>query len=82
MSDITTYYRTVFTIEVLSTSPVDHMELSEIAEATMDGDCSGFMQETIVEEVTEEKMAQLLIAQGSDPSFLIYDFDDEEFEEE
>lgn len=78
MTTTTKYYRTVLTVEILSTESVSDMELSEIADAIMEGDCSGAFTETVMEEVSEEKMAELLIAQGSDPSFLIYDSEEEE----
>lgn len=76
-----TYYRTVLTVEVLSTTPVADWDLSDIAREMVYGDVSGDWQVATVEEVTEERMSELLIAQGSDPSFLLGDEEDEEDEE-
>ena len=67
-----TYYRNVFMIEVLSDEPLAGLEVSDIDRLITDGPCSGLM--TVVtanEEVSEQHMAELLIAQGSDPEFLI-----------
>lgn len=72
---MTSYYRNVMTAEVLSDRPLDDAELHslDILHALItDGDCSGRTERTEVnEQLTAARMAELLIAQGSDPEFLI-----------
>ena len=75
---MTTYYRTVYQVEVLSIGPFDGGEslvnmsdLAAIAYEIDEGDCSGAVTEISSEEVTRERMAELLEAQGSEPEFLL-----------
>lgn len=67
---ITAYHRTLLLVEVLGNSPyaggVEHLH-----EAIHTGDFSGTVLMESTEEVTAEQVAQLLIMQGSDPSFLV-----------
>lgn len=67
------YYRNVFSIEVLSNDPLpEGMDLESVAYEITDGSCSGMATHALVnQEVSAERMAELLIAQGSDPEFLI-----------
>lgn len=66
------YYRTVYEIEVLSDIPPPSLPtLEQIAYDITEGHSSGVLNETIQEEVSRERMAELLIAQGSDPEFLL-----------
>ncbi len=65
------YCRTVITVEVLSDRLYDPETLKQVAYDIICGDCSGEWHVTSQEEVSEEKMAELLEAQGSDPSFLL-----------
>ena len=66
-------YRIVYKIEVLADSPLHHepLSLKDIAYEITDGHCSGVFLDTEVEEVSRERMSELLVAQGSDPSFLL-----------
>ena len=66
-------YRIVYKIEVLADSPMHHESLSlkDIAYEITEGHASGVFLDTEVEEVSKERMSELLIAQGSDPSFLL-----------
>ena len=69
------FYRTVVQVEILSDELVpDPADLDGINYQITEGGWSG-LAETIVlnEEVSRERMAVLLIAQGSDPSFLLGD---------
>ncbi len=69
------FYRTVFTIEVLSDEPLqaDGMGLEEINYEITEGHCSGVVTTDGSMEVTKKEMSDLLYAQGSDPSFLFGD---------
>ena len=78
----TRYYRTVIRFEILSDEPLpDCLTLGDIEEWTQSGPASGrFLDEEISEEVSAERMRELLIEQGSDPEFLVAP--DEETEDE
>lgn len=65
------YYRTIIQVEVLSESPYGVTNLEDIAYDIDQGGCSGVVKIVSSEEVSKEQMAELLIAQGSDPEFLI-----------
>ncbi len=67
------FYRTVISIEVLSEKPYDFNSLEDTCYDIMDGECSGKIKVVSKEEVYEEKMKKLLIAQGSDPDFFMLD---------
>lgn len=75
---MTKYYRTVITVEVLSDEPYNPASLAQVAHDTISGGCSGNWKITSSEEVTVKRMAELLEAQGSDPSFLIMEEDDKD----
>lgn len=64
------YYRTIITVEVLSDFPYDPESLEQISNDITDGDCSGKWQIVDSKEVNKHQMEQLLVEQGSDPSFL------------
>jgi hypothetical protein len=70
----TKYYRTVVTVEVLTSGKKmpSFWGLNHIAQEISDGDASGSWDYEIY-EVSKEEMIQLLENQGSDPSFLIPD---------
>lgn len=71
---MTKYYRTVFYVEVLSQdNPTGNLEIDGIAAAITGGDCSGDLKVVSVQEVTGPEMAELLVAQGSDPGFFQLD---------
>jgi len=64
-----TYWKSTFTLVVLSEdTPVDG-DIEGVAYAITDGDCSGQWERTGAVEVTAAEMAQLLIGQESDPAF-------------
>lgn len=65
------FYRTVFRMEVLSTEPLGSLSLSDINYEITEGHCSGMFLETREEEVSRDKMRGLLVAQGTDPEFLL-----------
>lgn len=64
-------YRTVFTFEVLSDEPLESLSLERLNHETTDGHCSGMFLDTNEEEVSSERMNELLITHGIDPSFLL-----------
>jgi len=72
-------YRIVYSIEVLTDSPMHHepLSLEDIAYEIREGHASGQFLDTIAQEISRETMSELLIAQGSDPEFLLGDPDDE-----
>lgn len=72
------FYRQVFEVEVLSEGePLDtYTSLSEIDYEITDGQSSGIVKEISRKEVTSKEMAELLKAQGSDPTFLLGGDDD------
>lgn len=76
------YYRNVIQIEVLSDRPLNgEDDLAAIAYEISEGGSSGMTITVIADEkVSAERMAELLTAQGSDPSFLIPGYDDQESE--
>lgn len=64
------FYRTVFQVEVLSETPIlGHVDLEDIAYQGTEGEWSVDMETVETETVGSEQMAELLIAQGSDPGF-------------
>ena len=68
------FYRQVVQVEILSEdAPLEWDNLADIHYAITTGDCSGKLNELIAEEVDGRKMAELLIKQGSDPSFFRLD---------
>lgn len=68
-----TFYRHVFSIEVLSEEELGSMSLVDIEEAITTGHCSGQFLETAVTKVRPKTMAKLLLKQGSDPEFFQLD---------
>ena len=72
----TDLWRTVIRLEVLSRGRLPDMELHELAEAVTTGDCSGSAHDATEQEVSAACMRRLLIAQGSDPEFLLDGDDD------
>ncbi len=72
------YYRTVYRVEVLSEEPVSTVDLGELRYLITDGDCSGEVDIIASSQVTHNNMVELLLEQGSDPPFLIYDYEETE----
>jgi len=72
MTESRKFYRQLFNIEVLSEGePLNDVSLQDIDYEITNGHCSGIVKEAVREEVTAEKMAELLKTQGSDPEFLL-----------
>jgi hypothetical protein len=65
------YYRTVIEVEVLSAGPDDPEDLEQVHHDIGEGDCSGKWRITASEDVTADRLADLLEAQGSEPGFLL-----------
>jgi hypothetical protein len=76
------YWKTTVVVTILTCGdePPDYPSLGDIGYDTTDGDASGVFTQTH-EEVTEQQMSELLVAQGSDPEFLILK-DEKEFGED
>lgn len=71
------FYRHVLTLEVLTADDtLDGMDLAGIAYEIEDGHASGMFLSEETEEVSRERMAELLTNQGSDPEFLLGEDDD------
>lgn len=68
------FHRTVIHVEVLSEEPYTFSgNLVDVANDISTGECSGIAR-TIQEETCDgARMAQLLVAQGSDPEFFMLD---------
>lgn len=71
-------YRTVLQVEVLhdSVKSFDGWSLADIENSFMEGESSGTWDIVAYNQVSREDMAQLAVAQGSDPGF--FGLDDEE----
>jgi hypothetical protein len=66
------YMRHVFTYEVLTVDgTLSDLDLEGIAYEVTHGHASGMFLSKEAEEVSEERMAELLLNQGSSPEFLI-----------
>jgi hypothetical protein len=76
------FYRTVIELEVLSDQPLGQFELETIVYEITEGSWSGVDTIVLQEEVSEGQLKELLIAQGSDPEFMLNDsdFDDDDIE--
>jgi hypothetical protein len=68
---MTTYYRRVLTLEVLSDRRTDELSMADLAYEITDGDASGAFLSDTTTEIGPEAMIGLLITQGSDPEFLL-----------
>jgi hypothetical protein len=68
------FYRTVYTLEVLSEEPVpDITSLDDLHYQTQFGEYSGITHRESSEEVNGKTMADLLMKQGSEPGFFKLD---------
>lgn len=65
------FYRTVITYEILTDVPYFFEDLGQVHYDVIEGEASGKLLSEVSEEVTRQEMGHLLIAQGSDPSFLL-----------
>lgn len=71
---MTKFYRTTFTIKVLSEEPLaDCLSLSQIDCITNEGDCVGYDLTSTEEELAPADMAKALIEAGSEPGFFQLD---------
>jgi len=71
------FYKTLITIEVLSVDPYDPDTLEDVCHDITEGHYSGSWKAAPSVEVTKEEMTEALIAQHTDPSFLLNDLDDD-----
>jgi hypothetical protein len=71
----TKFYKTIIQIEILSEDEPygEGQTLGDINYAITEGHCSGKITTISQDEVHASTMAQLLIAQGSDPEFFMID---------
>jgi hypothetical protein len=79
-----TFYRTLVQVEVLSEEPMEDTDVHDLAMlncAITDGDCSGEVKIVSREEKSGKEMAELLMAQGSDPGFFNIDAEGNDTEE-
>tara|TARA_R110002110_G_scaffold48486_6_gene144470 strand:- start:897 stop:1223 length:327 start_codon:yes stop_codon:yes gene_type:complete len=67
------YYRTTYTLEVLSIAPNTERSLEGLNYEITEGHCSGRLWQTGEEEVSDEQMESLLEIHGTDPTFLLGD---------
>lgn len=72
MVEKVSFYKTTYTVTVLS-DRVPEEDLQVVAREAVQGDYSWSYEITCQKEVTPEEMAELLIEQGSEPSFLLGD---------
>jgi hypothetical protein len=73
-----TFYATVITVEVISEEPYNPDTLADVHYDVTEGGCSGVWKITGRSTLTREQVKEALIAQGSDPEFLLGDDDDYE----
>ena len=73
------FWKTTVLVTVLTAGegPPQYADLSDIAHDIVDGDASGQYTEEHT-ELTKEEMSVALVAQGSDPEFLLGDEEDQE----
>lgn len=67
------FYRTIFTVEVLSEEHLGNPGLADLDELITTGPCSGDVVKTKEQIVSGKKMARLLLKQSSDPEFFCLD---------
>ena len=74
------YWKKVIHVEILSEGehPPVFDNLQDVHYAIHDGPCSGMTEEIMVIPLSREHMAESLINQGSDPAFLIEDWEEDE----
>jgi hypothetical protein len=63
------FYRTRFTVEVLSEEPIAEMSLEDVAYACNDGPCVAGCFESLQTEIDAKQAADALYEFGSDPGF-------------
>lgn len=71
------YQKTIVQVEILSTGPFpQEYNLLDLHEAIFQGECSGRYHEVSRQELSEKEMEAELITQGTDPSFLISNYEE------
>jgi len=76
------FYRTVFTVTVLSEEPIGDVSLETLGEMIDSGPCSGNFERQASVPVDAPTMATMLQQQGSDPSFFQLDDAGNDLDEE
>lgn len=71
MADSSEYWKTTFTVEILSDRRVESFDISEIIEAMNHGDCSGIVRVDPPMKLGPFEMYHALEMQGSDPEFFL-----------
>ncbi len=72
LDDSDKYYRTVYILEILSDQTILDLPLSVVVHEITHGDFSGNYEVSEM-RVTKKMMREMLVAQGSDPEFLLGD---------
>jgi hypothetical protein len=67
------FYKTTFTITVLSEESIQNMDLADLAYAIDQGPCVGSFPQAEQVELTGKEMADALRALGSEPGFFNLD---------
>lgn len=76
------FFKTTFKVEVLSEeAPVEWDDLSDVAYAITEGECSGKITDERVERLNAHDAALALQKQGSDPEFFRLDAHGNEVED-
>ena len=73
----TVLQKTVIRVEVLSDTHYDPQTLADVHMDITEGDCSGKWNIIEQVELSKKDMSDALIAQGSDPQFLLGENDNE-----
>ena len=74
------FHRTVIQIELLTDEELGPVSIEDIQHLMTDGHASGMFLDTIHNKILPGQMARLLLAQQSDPAFLLDDDWVEEFD--
>ncbi len=68
-----TYYKTTFTITVLSEGPYTYSDLESLRHDVEDGDCIGKIETNSSDPLTAEQMRAALLDAGNDGTFFNLD---------
>ncbi len=69
-------YRRIIVLEVLSDADPSYAGLEDVAYQISEGDWSGTILSDTTSEIDADLMRQLLVSQGSDPTFLVPENDE------
>lgn len=72
------FFKTTYELEVLSDRDITGLDIQTLAYEITNGDFSGAFSVLRVERLNKEEVAAALIAQGSDPAFLLGEDDGQE----